>query len=40
MRPIFHVFVSDTNQQNEEARFVQDSFCVAAGTERFSLDLT
>ena len=26
VRPIFHLFVFDANQRNEEAQFVQDSF--------------
>ena len=35
----FHLFVSNVNQGNEGARWIQYFFYVAAGMERLSLDL-
>ena len=38
--PRFHLFVSDVNQGKEKAGWIQDFFCVAAGMERLSFDLS
>ena len=37
MTPRFHLFVSDVNQGNEEALWVQDFLACPQGMERYSL---
>ena len=40
VRPKFYRFVSGVNQKKRRSRICSRNFCVAAGLEKFFLDLT